>query len=571
MSQRPGGGVKDREEAIAPAGFGAPEGPPRARPRTERSGLTGDYHRAMRTATDPRQMARQRDEYASQLDAADQNNRFVRRRDGLGQSALHRYNELSLFRVRETYRHMADNDSLPGSMTRRLADHVVQSTGFTPKPNTGDPAIDNWLLDRFARWASDPDQVDYYGRWDFPQMQWHLFRQTVGDGETLCLPLDDGRLQPLEIDHLVTPLRGDRGRDLRRNIPEGVSLGFRFEGGRPVSAFLAGNPVTGPWAPASDVEEVRIFDERGFRQVLHLFSAPRMVMWRAYSDFTPVMVDAGMLDDVDFATLVKAQNSSNVCGVVRSPFPNRPLGSRQREVFNEDNDIELEEEIRTGTLIRIHEDENLEDFTASVVSNEQMAFSLRLLRKISAGALDMPYEMALLDGSITNFSGWKGGMDVAKKAFRRRQRALVSQFHCHVWQWRVRQEIPGLLNEFLNDASVRKRIRTGEIFRHNWVTPTWESVQRLQDAAADEKILANNLDSPRQLAAARTGRPYEEIVRETVEDNGRMIEAAIVEARRLRARHEGENVDWREVVRWNQPAGLTFSGSLEREAMEADR
>lgn len=512
------------------------------------------------TAELSKQMEQAGDGYRSRLEASNPaSNRFMRRRQGEGMAAAARYNEFDLWRVREIARHMVDNDALPGAMTRRLADNVVQHTGFIPKPDTGDEALNEELLGRFNDWARDPSQVDHAGRWTWPQLQWHVFRQSVSDGEMIVLPLRSGRLQVLEADHLVSPggvLRTTAGTGDPRDF---ISGGYRFVNGRPTTAYLIDTPANGPWVPSRSIQqpkEVSVTDAQGFRQVLHCYLPHRVAQWRGYSAFHPVMVESGMLDDLDFATLLKAQVSASIAGIVKSPHGrDSALGGSSSTATGPGGGVQQLERIQFGMLMRLLDDEELTSFSAPIPYDGHMKHAVHLLRKIGSGAMDLPYEMILLDGSITNFSGWKGSSDESRRAFRRTQTHFASSLHTHVWPWRVRRMLPTL------GEAARRLALTGRLYRHKWVPPTWESIQRLQDAQADAVLMGENLASPRETAAAR-GRDYADIIRETVEDNGAAIAAAIAEAEKINANHPDAKVDWREIIRWAQPGGVTFSGQL---------
>ena len=510
---------------------------------------TGGSHR--RVVGGRESLSRQNDAYRSELEAARPNNRFMRRRQGLGASGGARYTEHAVRRVRDVWRHMSDNDSLPGTMTRRVTDNVIQG-GFLLKPLTGEDALDEEILGRHAAWAASREAVDYYGRWTWQDMQWHMHRQELGEGEIFIFPLDNGQLQIIEADHCQSP---SGGTSMTEAPVDGIFNGIKFAGGRPVSMFFNADSRGHSRA---NTREIAIFSASGARQIFHIYSPRRLSQWRGISSFQPVMIEAGMLDDLEFASLVKAQTSASITGIINSNADNNVhVGELTDELIRgaDGSQSRKYEEIRMGALLRLFNDEEFNSFAPAVVSQDQIKHAIHILRRIGAGAFDISYEMILLDGSVTNFSGWKGSSDEVRRGFVRRQRQFASQFHTPVHHWRLRRELPTL------GPVAQKLFAQGMLQRHRWEYPRWEAIQRMQDAAADQILLENNLSSPSRLVSRR-GDDYDQIVNETITDNEKMISEGITAAERLNKNHPDAKVDWREVVRWGQPRGLNFSGQL---------
>ncbi len=138
-------------------------------------------------------------EYRSSLDASNPDNRFMRRRTGLGGSGDYQIREQQLWFVRATSQHMVDNDDLIGNALTKLADNIVQENGCRLIPETGDTALDAEITARHREWAEDRRICDFYGQRTFAQMQWLL--QFQGD--------QDGDMFGVAIDEFVVDMRAD--------------------------------------------------------------------------------------------------------------------------------------------------------------------------------------------------------------------------------------------------------------------------------------------------------------------------------------------------------------------------
>jgi capsid protein len=161
--------------------------------------------------------------------------------------------------------------------------------------------------------------------------------------------------------------------------------------------------------------------------------------------------------------------------------------------------------------------------------------------------------MVLMDGSETNFSGWRGAIEQARLGFRDRQRDLKGQFHRPCFVWKIRQ----WMNE---DSALRNAAEKSgiSIFRHSWSTPTWPYIQPYQDAAADLLRIRNALISRRRQCAER-GLNWDKISTEITEDNAMLIEKAFLKAQELNEKYPELKVTWREIASLPSPDGVNVS------------
>jgi hypothetical protein len=157
-----------------------------------------------------------------------------------------------------------------------------------------------------------------------------------------------------------------------------------------------------------------------------------------------------------------------------------------------------------------------------------------------------------MDGSETNFSGWRGAVDEARKGFIADQQNLVRRLHRPAYEWWLSREIE-------NDVGLQNAATRLPIFAHNWNLPTWSYIEPVADAEGDAVQLRNALTSPRRLHAAR-GKDWEEISEEIVDDNLYAIANAAAKAAEFNAANPtSPALSWRDLIALPMPEGQTLA------------
>lgn len=472
--------------------------------------------------------------------AAMRSSQFRRQRVGLGGAAdAHYANESRFMEMREYARDMDRNDAIIGQAVDRAVDNLIQ-TGFRLEVNTGDTDLDQDLWHRFMDWAGDPQQCDVAGEntwWDF---EWSAKRHEFIDGDTFLILSDDGQIEAVEAHRCRTPSR------TRRNIVHGVVL----DDLRRRLAFCFSRDELSPWArnvKSGDMLEYPARDEAGNRRVLQIYFPGRFTQTRGVTVFAPVFDIAGMVEDVQFSKLVQQQMSTVFAAFIERTADFK-LGSRSNEALD-DATTSMIEEVTPGQVLRGNIGERL-TLPSSNIPNAEYLPHMKSLITLIGLRLHLPLALVLLDPSDQNFHGYRGALDAARLSFRRAQAQLKRRLHEPVYRWKVRQFLAA-------DPALRAMAeRSGiDIFGHRWEAPGWPYVEPLTDAQADGYRLSHMLASPRQLHAER-GRDWDDVVEETVEDNGQAIEAAIVKARQIEER-TGVAVSWRDVLNWAPPERIT--------------
>jgi hypothetical protein len=156
-----------------------------------------------------------------------------------------------------------------------------------------------------------------------------------------------------------------------------------------------------------------------------------------------------------------------------------------------------------------------------------------------------------MDGSETNFSGWRGAVDEARKGFKANQRNIIKRFHEPVYRWKVRQWLA-------EDPALRNVPSTVNVFGHHWSAPVWEYIDPVADAQGDQIRLQNGLISPRRLHQER-GRDWEVVADETIADMEYAITKAKSAAQRINAQFTDAPIHWRELISLPMPTGIQMT------------
>jgi hypothetical protein len=197
--------------------------------------------------------------------------------------------------------------------------------------------------------------------------------------------------------------------------------------------------------------------------------------------------------------------------------------------------------------------EELQGFSPNVPNSEYFQ-QVKLILQVLGVNFGLPLCLVLMDGSETNFSGWRGAVDEARKGFVADQLNLVRRLHKPAYEWWLSR----LLEE---DSELRNWNDKPKInlFKHNWNLPTWSYIEPVADAEGDATQLRNALTSPRRLHNARGG-DWEETADEIIEDNLYAINNAAAKASEFNAANPtSAPLSWRDLIPLVMPAGQTIA------------
>lgn len=491
--------------------------------------------------------------------AAAKSNRYRRRRTGTAAGGshadFHYRSDADYLRVMEDARDMERNDGIVG----RLLDAATDCTllhGIDVDPATKSTKFNAALKAKWWNWAEDPESCDASGEQTFYQMQKSAFRQMMLDGDIVAVLTDEGSMWHFEAHRVRTPTNS------KRNIVHGVELDERR---RRVRYWVTKEDLD-PQVPLKLVSQAtpyEVRDESGMRILLHLYKAKRFTQTRGVSHLAPVFDALGMLEDIEFAALVKQQG-----GVCYAFIHNRgenwepaPFASTTGEGSGGDEAEELrsrrerEEPTAPGMHVYGEKGEEINLESPNIPGDNYFQHMRATLQKIAVN-FGVPLIIALMDGSETNFSGGRMAVDAAKNVWRSNQNLVCVQYVVPTYRWKVAQFMAE--DEELRQLAEAEGVE--DPYAHNLKLPAWPYIQPLQDVGTDVLRLRHRIASPQEIAAERN-QDAEQIQRECIKHSADGIRKAMEEADKL---NEGvsdpaNKVHWRDLYQLAPPEGVQVS------------
>jgi len=477
------------------------------------------------------------------------NSRFRRNRgvSSTGKTADYMFiDESKFFRGMEYVRDMDVNDSLISQIVKRAVDNTIRD-GFPLRPQTGDPEVDQYLKNKWIEHTTDPERVDASGELDFLEMLKLSFRQMLIDGDIIAIPTTEGSLQLIEAHRVKTPS------NTKRNVVLGVLLDERR---RRLEYWVTKDEISPSYQiqRVGDVEAFKVRDDRGLRQVFHLYNPKRVSQTRGLSAFACVADIAGMFEDINFAKLVQQQAAS--CFAILheqgdisrklTGLPGTESDLRSTQTMKNGGTRVLKS-VAPGMEIFGRPGEKISGFSPNIPNPEYFSH-VKLLITLIGNAIGMPLILVLLDASQTNFSGYRGVVDQARIGFKSNQGSITGKICRPYYKWLLNfwleQDSPGFDPKI---AAYYLKLQD-KLFNHTWGRPQYPYIQPLQDAKADQARLDGGMISPSQLQQERYGREWEEFIKIRTQDRLQEIQKAMQAVQDLKKEFPDINVDWREII-----------------------
>lgn len=471
--------------------------------------------------------------------------RFRRTRNRLGGLAdAHMLNGLQFWSIREYARDMDRNDALFGQLVDRAVDMRIGG-GPTPRPQTGDKQLDARLFKKWKRWAGNPFACDRAKKRAFPELARAWERAKIVDGDVFPV-LDDntGTIQSIEGDHVDSPMRMDG--DVFHGVKiddAGAPIEYQFVDQNSIHRFAHAiyyaNAHTYVARPA--------FDSDGNPVVLHVFDPARLTQTRGITAFHAVFDYLGMVEDVNFATLVKQQMASMIMGFLESDW-DAQLGSRTTE-SQSDGTLRVIQEMVPGAILKGPPGSKLTAFTPSIPGTDYHEH-IKFLARVLGGALHLPLEIVLMDYSDGNFSSQRMAIDQARQAVIFGRQSSERLTYQHIWNWKCRA--------WLAEEGIDSREKP-EALDHAWRWTGFPYHDKQADATAD-KIRVDNLQITRRDLAQENGQDWDEMLAESIADGGDMIARAIEKAEEVST--DEQPVTWQQILGLATPAGVTTTQTM---------
>ncbi|MEM8493767.1 MAG: phage portal protein [Planctomycetota bacterium] len=493
------------------------------------------------------------DDLRLDYEAARRGGRFMRARSGVPSQGAngdyHIRNERDLFFMVELSRDMARNDIVLKPALRKTATYVMRK-GFKLVAQSPDEELNEDIQRRFAAWASDSQKVDRDGEFDFNTMAHKVLYTSLLDGEMWPILYPEQNIGLYET-HRVRKPTGSRN--------DQCVMGVEYEKGsrRRKRVWFTRDEIDPNRTVklVGDMDRVDVFDANGLRVVLQVGDPERVSQTRCLPVITPVIRTLSQIDDTFFAKLLQ-QQAVSIFAFIRTrdadsdaayDNPEAAPGA-QREVSNEDGTTSVLEKWGPAMDYQAPPGETVQAFSPKVPSAEFFPH-MKLMLQLVGAHFSLPLVLMLLDGSETNFSGWRGALDAAKAEFETIQEWMVDRFHRPVALW-------WLHNERLSDPELDRRCRAAwdeddepRSFPHRWARPAWPYIEPKKDAEAEELKVSSLQTSP-QLSAAGRGLTWDETIISTVEAYESAVNRAKAAAKRINDAYplDGDPVSWRDML-----------------------
>jgi capsid protein len=383
----------------------------------------------------------------------------------------------------------------------------------------------------------------------FHEMERHVCRSESIDGDIIGVGTEDGPLQLHEAHAVQTSTK-----------IESTFLGVtRDQYGKRTQYHVRYD--LNQFATKSESIPIDVRNAEGVRQLFHVYNPKRISATRGVTQLAPVFSLSGMLEDINFAKLVQQQAVS--CFAILSEkavgsngnLPNVDRQSKFGEPSTEQtgSGVRNLEGVSPGMFYDGREGEKLTGFSPNIPNSEYFQ-QVKLILQIVGVNFGLPLCLILMDGSETNFSGWRGAVDEARKGFVADQLNLVRRWHSPVYRWWLHREMA--MEPILQRAAERQGI---DIFGHAWQLPTWSYIEPVADAEGDTAQLRNALTSPRRMHAAR-GKDWETIAEEIIDDNVYAIAKAQAKADSHNQKFpKAPPLSWRDLIPLPMPEGQTLA------------
>lgn len=475
--------------------------------------------------------------------AAAKSSRYRRSRSvpGMGAGAdYHVRSDADYLRMMEIARDMDRNDIAIGRLLDVAALNTLQQ-GIRPEFDTGDVETDALVKQDWEAWADTPE-CTLDGAMNYSELEALCFRSMLLDGG--CYPIlteSDGRprIQTMEAHRLRTPQR------TVRNIKLGVQTDSL---GRVTHYWFTKVDIDGRTpVKVGDMRQVAATDEDGLARVLPIIKRKRVSQTVGITALAPMIETAAQFEDIQFSKLVQSQIASCLTFIEKVPaeYAGRPeptqTGPRTLETQS-DGSTRVVDGLSPGLMLRTPPGGEIQGFSPGIPNPEYFPH-VRLTLTLLTINMGVPLCIFMLDGSETNFSGWRGAIDQARIGWRQNQRLMVARFHEPIWKWWVRYfiaeraEILGKRLEQLKPPEQWARFNP----------PGYPYIQPVEDAKAFALRIQTNQSSLRR-EHAQIGSKWDDVSQELVDDRGDLIVKAIIRADEINAKYKNAGVSWRELA-----------------------
>ena len=356
------------------------------------------------------------------------------------------------------------------------------SPANSKKKPSFDHKINGLIEDGFKRWM---DEAHAGGQLHFHELQRLAKRQDGEAGEYFFVKVrlpERGRylpfaLQPFEANWLTETGARPQGKN---KVHQGVE--YEPTTGRPVAYHFED--------PDSWGKPKRILA----RDVIHGFKTLVPGQMRGVSPFAPAIMLARSLGSYIQSEINVAEMASRWLGTIHSDDP----VSYQKQRTTTDPTTKVKTEVINGVILEYMDNGSKIEFANPQRPTGNLEPASKLILRLIAVCLDVPYELISGDYSGYSYSGLRGARNDLLQMFRPKQARLVRQLCNPVFV------------EFLDWTQLAGRFTLPGYWQDpwryrqpHWFPPTIESVDLLRDAKGYAALIKLGAATPQQFSAMR--------------------------------------------------------------------
>ena len=438
-----------------------------------------------------------------------------------------------------TLQDMRRNNEIFFGITERLPNYVVH-TGIYPMARTSSKPWNKDAEGWYRNWMKVCDYRQRPGS-DMVNLQKIAIRNRIISGETGFIFIDNGQLQPVEMDRVSTP------KDFVKDAK--VRDGIKYDGdGRMLGYFVCDRAKGG----FLDTEKFEFVPRENF---LHIANPWRFDQARGIPEAASLIGKLSDLREADKYTLLKLKNDAKqflkrtrTAGggfANETPRASRVLADPQS---NKQQEVESHE---WGQVWNLKSGDDLQSFESRTPGQYHIPYMEFQCKQIGA-ALSLPWEFVLMVFTGGSFSAQRTALMHALHTFMDWHAWLSRTMNARIWNWRIAKA----MKDGELELAPRDACGVSEWHKCEWSLPSMGWVD--PEAAQNANALAWNLGNKSlKRTCADQGGDRDEMLDEKASD----IEAALSRAKELNAAYPEAKLSWRDII--NPATSVTDKASVD--------
>lgn len=238
-------------------------------------------------------------------------------------------------------------------------------------------------------------------------------------------------------------------------------------------------------------------------EIIHAYRPEYASQSRGFTWMHAALVEMHHLGAFREAAIVAARLGASTMGFFTETLPDGFSGDGTKA------DGSLSLDVEPGSFRKLPAGVDFKMFDSKYPSDMVEAFEKRCLKGIASG-LNVSYPVLASDPEATSYGTMRAFTIDDRDNFRALQMWMAGVFLSRIYRGFLTN---GLVNGFIGLPQNRMQ----KLMDISWQPRGWQWIDPLKDAAAFEKMLANNLTAP-SLLVAEQGRDFEEVCAQIAED-----------------------------------------------------